>query len=456
VPVRMYDSLFSTPAMTDALSDRNFLRQMLAFEKALALSLEEHKVIPFGTAKALASIDADTLDLETLAKQAPIGGNICIPFVRMLTARVAEVDPTAAAYVHWGATSQDVIDTSLMLQMRVALNLLDQDLDYTCGTLSDLVKAYRHTAMPGRTWLQQGPPVTLGLKLATWLDALLRHQERLAHVMTHTIALQFGGAVGTLATLGNRGSIISHKLGNLLDLEMPAIPWHAQRDRIGELATTLGLLTGTLGKIARDVSLLMQTEVGEFMEPAAAGRGGSSTMPHKRNPVYSAVMLAASTRVPGLVSTILSAMVQEQERGLGGWHAEWETLTEIFRLTAGSLTAAKEIATGASVNSDAMQRNLDLLGGVTMAEAVSFEVARKLGKAEAHRILETVSQRAIRDGISMQAALVQESSLSEHFNPQDFERMLTPINYLGSANDFIENVLSKQKAQTARRQRAED
>ena len=194
----------------------------------------------------------------------------------------------------------------------------------------------------------------------------------------------------------------------------------------------------------------MQTEVDEFMEPAAAGRGGSSTMPHKRNPVYSAVMLAASVRVPGLVSTILSAMVQEHERSLGGWQAEWETLTEIVRLTAGALAAVKEIAVGATVNSDALRRNLDLLGGVAMAEAVSFEVARKLGKAEAHKILETVSQRAIRDGVSMQVALAQESSLREYFSLEDLERMLTPANYLGSTNDFIENVLSRQAMQAAR------
>jgi 3-carboxy-cis,cis-muconate cycloisomerase len=446
----MYDPLFSTPAMIDVLSDRNFLRHMLAYEAALALALEEHKIIPFGVGKAIASIDAESLDLDTLAKQAFAGGNICIPFVRMLAAHVADVDSAAAAYVHWGATSQDVIDTSLILQMRSALILIEQDLELTCEGISRLIRTYRQMVMPGRTWLQQGPPVTLGLKLATWLDTLLRHQERLAQTKTRSIALQFGGAVGTLAALGDNGSAVAHTLGGLLDLEVPALPWHTQRDRIGELATTFGLLTGTLGKIARDVSLLMQTEVDEFMEPAAAGRGGSSTMPHKRNPVYSAVILAASVRVPGLVSTILSAMVQEHERSLGGWQAEWETLTEIVRLTAGALAAVKEIAVGATVNSDALRRNLDLLGGVAMAEAVSFEVARKLGKAEAHKILETVSQRAIHDGVSMQVALAQELSLREYFSLEDLERMLTPANYLGSTNDFIENVLSRQAMQAAR------
>jgi 3-carboxy-cis,cis-muconate cycloisomerase len=441
----MYDRLFGTPAMTDTFSDRNFVRQMLLFEVALAEVLQEHQVIPSGTAESLAQIDPNSFDLEILAAQAKDAGNLCIPFVKMLTAKIAKDAPKASAYVHWGATSQDVIDTALMLQARSGLALIESDLAATCDALATLIQAHRHSVMPGRTWLQQGPHLTLGFKLATWLDALQRHRERLAQARARTISLQFGGAVGTLAALGNKGAAIAHSLGRRLNLAAPAIPWHTQRDRFAELATTLGLLTGTLGKIARDVSLLMQTEVGELAEPAAAGRGGSSTMPHKRNPVYSAVMLAAATRVPGLVATMLSAMVQEHERGLGGWHAEWETLAEIFRLTAGALAGAKEIASGATVDCDAMQRNLNLLGGVTMAEAVSFEVARTLGKTEAHRILEEVSRRAVRDGISMLDALTQEPSLREYFAREDFKRMLAPNNYLGSSDEFIENVLTQQR-----------
>jgi 3-carboxy-cis,cis-muconate cycloisomerase len=441
----MYDRLFGTSAMTAAFSDRNFLRQMLLFEAALAQALQEHQVVPSGTAEALARIDPDSFDLEILAEQAHDAGNLCIPFVKMLTAKVAEFAPAAAAYVHWGATSQDVIDTALMLQSRAGLTSIESDLAATADALATLIQAHRSTAMPGRTWLQQGPPVTLGFKLATWLDALQRHRERLAQMRARALALQFGGAVGTLAALGDKGSAVSHSLGRILDLPVVAVPWHTQRDRVAELATTLGLLAGTLGKIARDVSLLMQTEVGELMEPAVAGRGGSSTMPHKRNPVDSAVMLAAATRVPGLVATMLAAMVQEHERGLGGWHAEWETLAEIFRLTAGSLACASRIASGAIIDPDAMRRNLGLTGGVTMAEAVSFAAARTLGKAQAHRILERVSQRAIQEDIPMLDALVDEPSLRGYFGREDFERLLAPENYLGSANEFIENVLLKQR-----------
>lgn len=435
--------------MVDILSDRNYVRQMLLFEAALAAALQEHQVIPSGTAEVLAQIDPDSFDLEMLSERANDAGNLCIPLVKMLTANVAKVAPAAASYVHWGATSQDAIDTALMLQARAGLNLLESDLAATCDALATLVQTHRHTEMPGRTWLQQGPPITLGFKLATWLDALQRHRERLGQVQARAIALQFGGAVGTLASLEDKGYVVAQTLGRRLNLAVPTIPWHTQRDRIAELATTLGLLTGTLGKIARDVSLLMQTEVGELAEPAAAGRGGSSTMPHKRNPVYSAVMLAAATRVPGLVATMLSAMVQEHERGLGGWHAEWETLAEIFRLTAGALAGAKEIASGATVDRDAMQRNLGALRGVTMAEAVSFEVARKVGKAEAHRILEEVSRSAVRDGIAMLDALVQDASLGGFFAREDFERMLAPENYLGVSDAFIEDVLAKEIAYKA-------
>jgi 3-carboxy-cis,cis-muconate cycloisomerase len=442
-PTRMYDPLFSTPEMAEVFSDLNFLHQMLRFEVALAEALEQNNLAPPGTAADLSKIDASLLDLEALAQSARLAGNICIPFVKQFTAKVAEINPASAGYVHWGATSQDVIDTATMLQIQAALPLLQRDLGQTCDTLAKSVHEHRNTVMAGRTWLQQGPPVTLGLKLANWLDALQRHSQRLAEISSAPV-LQFGGAVGTLAALGSNGIAITQSISRQLGLPAPAVPWHTQRDRIAEIATTLGSLTGTLGKIARDVSLLMQTEVAEFMEPTAAGRGGSSTMPHKRNPVASAVILSAATRTPGLVATILTAMVQEHERGVGGWHAEWEPLTEIFRLTAGALSATKEIALGATVDPIAMQHNLDILHGVTMAEAASFALAKKLGKAEAHRIVETISQRAIQEKIPMQQALADEPSLAQHFMPHELTSILNPASYLGATDAFIDRVLANQ------------
>jgi 3-carboxy-cis,cis-muconate cycloisomerase len=428
--------------MTTLLSERTFLQQMHRFEVALAASLERISLAPKGTAVDIEAVDPDTFDLDTLARETHSAGNLCIPFVKMLTESVKEINPHSASYVHWGATSQDVIDTATMLQLKQALPLLTEDLDATCNHLALLIETHRDTVMPGRTWLQQGPPVTLGLKVATWLDALHRHQARLTQISSRCIVLQFGGAVGTLAALGEHGIAVARDLAIELDLPAPALPWHTQRDNIAEVATTLGLLVGTLGKIARDISLLMQTEVAEFFEPSGAGRGGSSTMPHKRNPVGSAAMLSAAIRVPGLVSTMLSAMIQEHERGVGGWPAEWETITEILRLSAGALASLKEISAGATADPRAMQRNLDRLQGVTMAEAISFALAKLLGKEEAHRLLEDVSQRALHEHMSMQEALSRDPVIRKHFVVEELAKLLDPAHYLGSSSTFIDRVLA--------------
>ncbi len=431
--------------MTAALSERNFVHQMHHFEVALTQALEDSGLAPRGTAADVKAIDPDTLDLATLAHEARSSGNLCIPFLKKLTAAVRSINPTSAGYVHWGATSQDAIDTATMLQLKQAIPLLQDDLKATCAHLTSIIEANKDTIMPGRTWLQQGPPITLGLKIATWLDALHRHQKRLAEVASRDIVLQFGGAVGTLAALGKHGIAVTQSLALHLDLPAPTLPWHTQRDRVAEIATTLGILVGTLGKIARDTSLLMQTEVAEFLEPAEPGRGGSSTMPHKRNPVGSAIALSAAIRVPGLVSTMLSAMLQEHERGVGGWSAEWETLTEILRLTAGSLAAINEIAASATIDSAAMQHNLDILHGVTMAEAVSFALAGKIGKEKAHQLLEAVSKRALHEKISLHKALAQEPSIRESFTSDQLAKLLEPCNYLGASRVFIDRVLLHQQ-----------
>ena len=446
--MRMYDPLFTTLEMAEVFSFSSFVGWMLEFEIALAEALEQTGVIPAGCSDSIRKVDPDALDCDAIARGGRSAGNLCIPFVKILTEKVAEVDPVAAGYVHWGATSQDVIDSAMMLQMKAALPLLEADLNKTCDGLVKMIRANVDTVMSGRTWLQQGPPITLGLKVAGWLDALHRHKVRLARVRSESIALQFGGAVGTLAALGGEGIAVTEFLALKLGLPAPEMPWHTQRDRIVDIATTLGALVGTLGKMARDVSLLMQTEVGEFLEPAGEGRGGSSTMPHKRNPVASAVMLSAAMRVPGLVSTMLSAMVQEHERGVGGWHAEWETLTEIVRLTAGCLRCAEEIAEGAIVEVAAMQVDLDILRGVAMAEGVAFALARRAGKAQSHRIVEEISQRALREKISMKDAIAGEPSIQEHFTREELLLLLEPANYLGVHRMFIQRVLAKQTGGT--------
>ena len=276
---------------------------------------------------------------------------------------------------------------------------------------------------------------------------MTRHRARLLEVRRRALVVQFGGAVGTLAALGNKGMDVAAALGEELHLAVPALPWHAHRDRVGELATTLGLLTGTLGKIARDISLHTQTEVGELFEPAAEGRGGSSTMPHKRNPVTSAVTLAAATRMPGLVSTILSAMVQEQERGLGGWHAEWETMPDIIGLAAGALHHLTDTVTGLELNAEHMAGNLELTHGLLFAEAAQMALGRALGRQAAHDLMETACKRAQKEKRHLRAVLGDDPVVSKHLAKEDLDRLFDPRQYLGVSEQLIDRVLAAHSAQ---------
>ena len=334
----LFDPLFGSAAMDEVFSDVARLQSMLDFEAALARAEAGCGVVPAASARAIASkCKADLIDIDALASATADSANPAIPLVKQLTELVAKDDPEAAGFVHWGATSQDANDTGLVLQIRKALHLIEDDLNTLCASLAQLAQKHRSTVMAGRTLMQQALPTTFGVKVTGWLDAMDRHRERFAETGGRVLVLQFGGAVGTLAALREKGLQVAEALAAELRLELPNMPWHSQRDRVAEVATVLGLCAGTMGKMARDISLHMQTEIAEVFEPADEGRGGSSTMPHKRNPVSCAVVLSAATRVPGLVSTMLSAMVQEDERGLGDWHAEWETLPEIFQLTGGAL-----------------------------------------------------------------------------------------------------------------------
>lgn len=438
-PDRIYDALFSTPSMVSALSDVELLGAMLRFEVALYDALEDVGIAPEGSGSAIRAIQPEYLDVARLSAESRTAGNLCIPFVKMLTALVEKVNPAAAGYVHWGATSQDVQDTAMVLQAQAAWCLLRQQLDVLCASLALLAAEYKGAALPGRTWLQQGPPTTLGLKIAGWLDALLRHRVRMAQAAERNFVLQFGGAVGTLAALGKDAVPVSQKLAASLDLALPPVPWHTQRDRMAELASTLGMLAGTLGKVGRDISLLMQTEVGECME--VSGSGGSSTMPHKHNPVSAAIMLSAAVRVPPLVGTMLAAMVQEHERGLGGWHAEWETLPEIFRLTAGSLESAIVMAQTLRGDEDAMARNLEVLRGAAMSEALVFALAAKVGRKNAHALVEEIASRALGHNSSLLEVACKDVHVRELLTPEKLEQALQPETYLGCSIQWVDDIL---------------
>jgi len=331
----------------------------------------------------------------------------------------------------------------VVLQLRRALEIVDQDLARLTSTLATLTDKHRATPVAARTWMQQALPTTFGFIVAGWLDAILRHRSRLAELRARNLTLQFGGAAGTLAALSGRGPAVAHALAEELRLPLPPIPWHTHRDRFTEIATALGLCTGTLGKIARDISLHSQTEIAELAEPAGEGRGGSSTMPQKCNPVTCATVLATAQRVPGLVSTMLSSMVQEQERGLGGWQAEWETLPEIVSLSAGALHHLAEMLPGLHVDAKRMLKNLEATQGLIFAEAVTVALGDHIGKMPAHTLVELACKKARLDNRHLKDVLREDAAISAYLMPKDLEGLFDVRNYLGSAEEFINRVLSE-------------
>lgn len=439
----MLDALFRTDAVREIFSDRGCLQGMLDFEAALARATARVGLIPDAAAAEIESqCRAELFDIETLARGAEQAGNTAIPMIKALTALVEVRNRDAARYVHWGATSQDAMDTGLVLQLRGALDLIEADLNRLTGRLVKLARKHKRTPAVGRTWMQQAAPITFGLKAAGWLDALGRHRQRILEMRSRALALQFGGATGTLAAIGNRGLDVAAALAADLKLELPEMPWHAHRDRVAEVATTFGLLVGTLGKMARDISLSMQTEIGEAFEPAAQGRGGSSSMPHKRNPVSAAVVLAAAARVPALVSVMLSAMVQEHERGLGNWHAEWETLPEICMLAAGALAHMVETIEGLETDTVRMRENLDVTRGLILAEAAAVALAAKIGKLAAHHLVEDACRLAVEQNQHLRDVLGKDARVTAHLSAADLGRLFDPEKYLGLAEQLVDRVLA--------------
>jgi 3-carboxy-cis,cis-muconate cycloisomerase len=333
-----------------------------------------------------------------------------------------------------------------MLQWRQSAALIDADLQKLADALAALAQRHRNTPMVARTWQQQALPTTFGRKVAGWLEAIHRAQDRFAVLRAHVPALQFGGAAGTLASLGEHGRAVAQALAQELDLPLSTLPWHGEQDRVAEIGTTLALLTGTLGHFARDLSLMMQTEVGEVAEPSGAGKGGSSTMPHKRNPVGCATVLAVATRMPGLASTLLAALPQEHERALGGWQAQWATLREMVILTAGALDRMREIIEGLHVDAARMCANLDLTHGLILGEAVMLALGADLGRLQAHHVVEAASRKAVQDGKTLRDVLAEDADVLRIWGsatPQRLDALLDPTHYLGDAGPAVDRVLAE-------------
>jgi 3-carboxy-cis,cis-muconate cycloisomerase len=458
----LLDQLSGAPAVDRELSDVAWLQAMLDTERALAWAQARAGLAPAAAAEAItAHCHAEAYDVAQLGRHALAAGNPVVPLVRELAARLPE---HAAAYLHLGATSQDVIDTATCLVARRATEPLLTDLAATADSLADLADSHRTTLLPARTLLQQALPTTFGLTAAGWLVPVHETYLDLERVVRTRLAVQLGGAAGTLASLagardssGDRygakdgarrrdgdGPRVLALLAAELGLAEPVLPWHTDRSRVAALAGALGAATGALGKVALDVALMAQTEVGEVSEGPGtdgAGRGGSSTLPHKRNPVGAVLVTAAARRAPGLVATLLATMPQEHQRAAGAWHAEWETLRELLHLTGGAAAHARTLAVGLRVVPGRMRENLDRTGGLLMAESVASRLAPALGTLAARDLVEHACVEAVRTDRPLRELLAGNAMVRQHLDPVDLDAALDPASYLGSADAFVDRAL---------------
>ncbi len=447
----IFGPIFVPEEFREAVSGRAWLQAMLDAEAALATAEARVGLIPHEAAAAIVSCcEAARFDPEELGRRGRAAGNPVPPLVKALTAAVAGVSEEAARHVHKGATSQDIVDTAAMLVARRALDLVLAELEGISRACARLAEEHRETIMAGRTLLQQALPTTFGLKAAGWLVSVLRVSRRLSDVREGGLAAQLGGASGTLASLGESGVLVLGEFARELELTEPTVPWHNDRTRMAELGGSLSLVAGVLGKISLDVILMAQTEVGEVTEPAGEGRGGSSTLPHKRNPILSVTAAAVTRRVQAHAQTLYGAMAGEHERAAGAWHAEWEALSDALALTGGAAAAVREATEGLEVHPEKMRQNLEETGGMLMAENVSTAVADRLGRLEAHEIVGAAARRSAEGGRPFREELLAEPALRKRLSAEEIDAALDPTYCLGSTGTFIDRALSlyREEVQT--------
>lgn len=442
---RLVDSLGSTPGMAALFSDESILGAMLAFEVGLARAEAKLGIIPPAAVAAIEKVaHAELYDASEIAAASLRAGAVPIPFVKALTERVRNSDPAAAGFVHWGATSQDVADTAMILVLKQARDLLRADLMRLETALFQLSERHAGTVMLSRTLLQAAVPTTFGLKVAGWLGAVKRGRARLAGAFEEALVLQFGGAGGTLASLGDKGATVGEALAKEFSLGYPEAPWHTHRDRMATLMSMLGVLTASLGKMARDISLLMLNEVGEVAEPVAKGRGGSSAMPHKQNPVGCTLTLAAAYRVPGLVNTYLTSMLQEHERSAGGWQSEWPTISSIVQSAAVAASAMAEVAEGLTVDANRMRANLDATRGTIYAERATIVLGEKLGRDVAFALVERAVGESASTGKHLVDVLAGMPEVCRALDAAALQNLRSPESYLGMAEVFRRSLTGSQ------------
>lgn len=440
----LFRDMFGTAEMRAVFSDEALVGRYIEAEVALARAQARLGVVPRDAAVAIeAAAKSITIDFDKLRHETEIVGYPILPLVHQLSAAAGE----AGGFVHWGATTQDIMDTANVLQIRAALEIVARDLREVRDILKAMAKKYRDTPMAGRTHLQQALPVTFGYKAAVWLSSIDRHIERVDQALPRILLGEFSGAAGTLASVGEGGLEMQKLFCEELGLHQPSITWHVARDGIAEAVTLLGLITGTLGKIATDVMLLSSSEFGEVAEPFVPGRGASSTMPQKRNAISSELMLAAAKAVRQHVATMLDGMIHDLERATGPWHVEWASLPESFLLTASSLANAKFMLGGLVVHEKRMLENLDLTHGLIVAEAVMMAAAPKLGRQHAHDVVYDACRKAIEGGGKLADILAEVPEIVEALGGKDnIRKHCDPANYLGLCGPMVDRVLSLSKS----------
>lgn len=439
----LFRNMFGTEAMRAVFSDRALVQHYLDVEAALARAQAGLGLIPQKAARAITdAAKVENVDFDLMAAKTEIVGYPIIGVVEQLS----EWCPDGLGqYCHWGATTQDIMDTADVLQIREALTLVRNDVDAIAIALAALAERHSRTVMAGRTHLQHALPVTFGQRAAGWLSSIDRHKKRLDELEPRVLVGEFAGAAGTLASLGRDGLAVQEALMQELGLGTPDFTWHTARDAFAETTGALALLCGTLGKIGYDVMLLMQTEVGEVLEPFVPGRGASSTMPQKRNPIASELLIAAAKITRQQHGTMLDALVQDHERSTGPWHAEWHALPECFVVAAGALSHARSMLEGLEVRTDAMARNLDLTGGLIVAEAVMMGLAPHIGRQRAHDVVYDCCRRSLEEDVGFIEALAAEEEVAGALDRSALESLVDPANYIGTAPEMIERYLASRR-----------
>jgi 3-carboxy-cis,cis-muconate cycloisomerase len=436
----IFRDIFSTEPMRRIFADENRVQKYLDIEAALARAQARLGIIPQEAADEICRhCDAKEYDFAKLKSQTERIGYPVLPVVQQLVALCRD---GLGEWCHWGATTQDITDTATILQIREALDLVEADIVAISDALAALAKRYRDTPMAGRSNLQQAVPITFGYKVATWLAAFDRHRQRLEELRPRVMVGEFGGAAGTLSSLGGRGLEVQAALMKELGIGQPEIAWHTVRDRIAEVGCFLGLVTGVCGKIAFDVKLMMQTEVEEVYEPFFEGRGSSSTMPQKRNPISSVYITATNSLVRQLVAALLDAMVEDHERATGPWEIEWIAVPEIFSLAAGALAQTRFMVSGLVVDEKKMRANLDITRGLIVSEAVMMGLGPHIGRQYAHDLVYDICRQVVATGRTLLDLLAENKEIAKHLDRAALEKLCDPANYLGQAGEMVDRVLA--------------